>query len=167
MRKSKEREVNIFTQILIIVIGMGILFLFVYFLIALSFQEGEASGAITIRLSSYITRIIFDEATSNQVEMMNRVLRFGAHLGLFFLLGIILCYVSMLIFRGYFRVIGVMGTAVVCYLLAYYTEYYKQFIANRHFQIEDVKLNWIGSIIGIGFMVTSYFMNKLLVRLNR
>ena len=72
----------------------------------------------------------------------------------------------MVIFRKYYRILGVMLSGGICYLLAYYTEYYKQFIEGRHFHMTDVGLNWLGSAVGIACMVISYFMNRLLVEMS-
>ena len=94
------------------------------------------------------------------------MIRYGAHLGLFFVVGLVTTFVSMVIFRRYFRILGVIGSGIVCYILAYYTEYYKQFVEGRHFQISDANLNWYGSLAGILCMVGSYFLNRLLVKLS-
>ena len=94
------------------------------------------------------------------------MIRYGAHLGLFFVVGAVTAFVSMVLCRRYFRILGVLGSGLICYVLAYYTEYYKQYIDGRHFQMSDVSLNWYGSLAGIVCMVASYFLNRLLVKLS-
>lgn len=51
-------------------------------------------------------------------------------------------------------------------MLAYYTEYFKQYVDGRHFQMTDVQLNWYGCLAGIFCMVGSYFLNRLLVKMS-
>lgn len=167
MKSREEKKIGVFIQLLIIIISIGVLFLFVAGLVKLSFQSGNTSSQITVLVSKFIGENIFDNPNVEQIETINRIIRFGAHLTLFFALGVILSYVSMLIFRHYYRIIGFVFVSIICYLLAYYTEYYKQFIEGRHFQMEDVKLNWLGSGFGICFMIFSYFMNKLLVKISK
>ena len=87
-------------------------------------------------------------------------------MALFFVVGLVSAFVSMVIFRGYFRIAGVFLAGVVCYMMAYYTEYFKQYIDGRHFQMTDVELNWYGCLTGIICMVGSYFINRLLVKMS-
>lgn len=86
--------------------------------------------------------------------------------GVVFVVGLVSAFVSMVIFRGYFRIAGVFLAGVVCYMMAYYTEYFKQYIDGRHFQMTDVELNWYGCLTGIICMVGSYFINRLLVKMS-
>lgn len=144
---------------------LGLVFL-LYFVMMVSFQNGVSSSGITMKLAGQIAGRIFDNPTQEQIETTSRMIRYGAHLGLFFVVGLVTTFVSMVIFRGYFRIIGVLGAAFLCYVLAYYTEYYKQFVEGRHFQLSDAALNWYGSVMGIVCMVVSYFLNRLLVKIS-
>ena len=137
-----------------------------YFVMVVSFQNGAASTDVTMRLAGRIARRIFEQPTADQISTTALMIRYGAHLGLFFVVGFVTTFVSMVIFRGYFRILGVMGAGAACYVLAYYTEYYKQFVEGRHFQQSDAALNWYGSVAGILCMVGSYFLNRLLVKLS-
>lgn len=165
-RREEQERIPWIVQLFIILISVVILFLFVAVLVKLSFQSGMTSSKITVAVSTFVGKNIFGDPTLEQIETINRIIRFAAHLSLFFFLGLILSYVSMLIFRHYYRIIGFVFVSGICYFLAYYTEYYKQFIAGRHFNKEDVYLNWIGSGLGICFMIFSYFMIKLLVKIS-
>ena len=113
-----------------------------------------------------ISQSIYTDPTEDEIRTISRMLRYIAHLGLFFIVGFVTTFVSMVIFRKYYRILGVMLSGGICYLLAYYTEYYKQFIEGRHFHMTDVGLNWLGSAVGIACMVISYFMNRLLVEMS-
>ncbi len=153
-------------EVIVIIASVVGLMLLLYFVMIISFQTGESSSGITIRLATQIARRIFDNPTKEQIETTSLMIRYGAHLGVFFVVGLVTTFVSMVIFRRYFRILGVIGSGAVCYVMAYYTEYYKQFVEGRHFQMSDATLNWYGSVAGIICMVGSYFLNKLLVRLS-
>lgn len=131
-----------------------------------SFQNGAQSTSVTMRVAGRIASTVYQEPTSEKVEAVSLMLRYGAHLALFFVVGLVTAFVSMVICRKYFRIVGILAAGGVCYLLAYYTEYYKQFVEGRHFQMTDVALNWYGSLAGIVCMVGSYFLNRLLVKLS-
>lgn len=149
-----------------IAVSFAALLLLLYFVMAVSFQNGTASASVTILLAEQIARRIFDAPTTEQIADTALMIRYGAHLGLFFVVGFVTTFVGMVLFRRYYRIFGVIGAGFVCYLLAYYTEYYKQFVEGRHFQQSDAALNWYGSLAGIFCMVGSYFLNRLLVKLS-
>lgn len=163
----KERgRGRILLEISVILISFAALLMLLYFVMVVSFQNGAASTDVTMRLAGRIARRIFEQPTADQISTTALMIRYGAHLGLFFVVGFVTTFVSMVIFRGYFRILGVMGAGAACYVLAYYTEYYKQFVEGRHFQQSDAALNWYGSVAGILCMVGSYFLNRLLVKLS-
>ena len=164
MERRKKR--NIWLELSVIGVSMVALFLLLYFVMVVSFQNGTDSTSVTMQLAEQIARRIFERPTADQIETTALMIRYGAHLGLFFVVGFVTTFVGMVIFRGYFRILGVFGAGVACYLLAYYTEYYKQFVEGRHFQMSDAALNWYGCVAGILCMVGSYFLNRLLVKLS-
>lgn len=163
---KQRKHTNLWLEIVVIAASVFALALLVYFVMIVSFQNGAQSINVTMKLAGQIATSVFENPTQEQVEAVSLMIRYGAHLVLFFVLGVVMAFVSMVIFRRYFRIIGVLMSGVVCYVLAYYTEYYKQFIDGRHFQMSDVSLNWYGSLAGIICMVGSYFLNRLLVKLS-
>lgn len=163
MKHEKKR--NIALEIAVIAFSLLGLMMLLYFVMIVSFQNGDVSSVVTSRLAGQIARRIFDEPTRDQILTTELMIRYGAHLLLFFVVGLVTTFVSMVIFRRYYRILGVIGAGAVCYLLAYYTEYYKQFVEGRHFNQSDAILNWYGSVAGIVCMVGSYFLNRLLVKL--
>lgn len=164
MRQGKHT--NLWLEIIVIAASVLGLMLLLYFVVIVSFQNGAQSTNVTMKVAGQIAVSIFDDPTQGQIEVVGRMIRYGAHIGLFFIVGLVMAFVSMVLFRRYFRIIGVLGAGFVCYVLAYYTEYYKQYIDGRHFQMSDVALNWYGSLAGITCMVISYFLNRLLVKLS-
>ena len=87
-----------------------------------------------MRIAGRVAGIIFDDPKQEQIETVSRMIRYGAHLALFFVVGLVTAFVSMVIFRGYFRIVGIILAGLACYMMAYYTEYYKQYVEGRHFQ---------------------------------
>ncbi|MCI8357892.1 MAG: VanZ family protein [Lachnospiraceae bacterium] len=153
-------------EMLVIFASVMGLALLLYLVMILSFQDGDSSASETISIAVRISQRIYTNPTEDEIRTVSLMLRYVAHLGLFFVVGLVTTFVSMVIFRRYYRIFGVLLSGGICYLLAYYTEYYKQFVEGRHFQMTDVALNWLGSAAGIACMVLSYFMNRLLVEMS-
>ena len=153
-------------EMLVIFASVMGLALLLYLVMILSFQDGDSSASETISIAVRISQRIYTNPTEDEIRTVSLMLRYVAHLGLFFVVGLVTTFVSMVIFRRYYRIFGVLLSGGICYLLAYYTEYYKQYVEGRHFQMTDVALNWLGSAAGIACMVLSYFMNRLLVEMS-
>ncbi len=167
MYKMKHgKHTNLWIELIVVVASVLALMMLLYVVMMVSFQNGAESVGITMKLAEQIADKILDNPTQEQVKAVSMMIRCVAHLVLFFVVGVVTAFVGMVIFRRYFRIIGVAAAGMVCYALAYYTEYYKQFIDGRHFHMFDVTLNWYGSLAGIGCMVLSYFVNRLLVKLS-
>ena len=162
----KKNNQNLFLEFVVIFASIIGLMLLVYFVMILSFQDGDKSTSDTMNIAVMIAQRIYDNPAETEIKAVSLMIRYGAHLGLFFVVGLVTTFVIMVIFIRYYRIFGVIGSGVICYLLAYYTEYYKQYIDGRHFQMDDVTLNWYGSVAGIACMIISYFMNRLLVKLS-
>ena len=160
---GRNRRRNMGLEMLVIFASVMGLALLLYLVMILSFQDGDSSASETISIAVRISQRIYTNPTEDEIRTVSLMLRYVAHLGLFFVVGLVTTFVSMVIFRRYYRIFGVLLSGGICYLLAYYTEYYKQFVEGRHFQMTDVALNWLGSAAGIACMVLSYFMNRLLV----
>lgn len=163
---KQGKYTKLWLQLIVIAASAAALALLLYVVMIVSFQNGEQSTSVTMRVAGRIAANVFDNPTQEQIEAVSLMIRYGAHLALFFVVGSVTAFVSMVICRKYFRIVGILASGIVCYMLAYYTEYYKQFIEGRHFQMSDVALNWYGSLAGIICMVASYFLNRLLVKLS-
>lgn len=163
---KQGKHTKLWLELVVIASSVLGLMMLIYFVMAVSFQNGAQSVSTTMKVAERIAASIFDDPTREQIGTVSLMIRYGAHLGLFFVVGVVTAFVSMVLFRRYFRIVGVLGAGLVCYGLAYYTEYYKQYIDGRHFQMSDVSLNWYGSLAGIVCMVASYFLNRLLVKLS-
>lgn len=163
---KQGKNTKLWLELTVVAASIAAFILLVYFVMLVSFQNGVQSTDVTIRVAASIAASIFEHPTGEQIEVVSRVIRYGAHLVLFFAVGTVTSFVSMVVFRRFFRIAGIIMSGAICYALAYYTEYFKQFIDGRHFQRTDVALNWYGSLAGITCMVVSYFLNRLLVKLS-
>lgn len=163
---KQEKYAKLWLQLIVIAASLLALVLLLFVVVVVSFQNGAQSTNVTMRVAGQIAAGVFEHPTQEQIEAVSLMIRYGAHLALFFVVGSVTAFVSMVIFRRFFRIIGILLSGVACYMLAYYTEYFKQFIDGRHFQMPDVRLNWYGSLAGIICMVASYFLNRLLVKLS-
>ena len=164
---KSEKRMKLWLNIAVVFISVFGLMLLLYMVMVLSFQTGDESISNTRSIAAQIAqRIYTGSPTEGEIDAIVFMLRYFAHIALFFVVGLVTTFVSMVICRKYFRILGVLVSGGACYVLAYYTEYYKQYIEGRHFHMTDVKLNWLGSIAGIACMVISYFMNKLLMKLS-
>lgn len=163
---KQEKRTKLWLELIVIAASLLALVLLLYFVMVVSFQNGAQSTSVTMIVAGQIAASIFDNPTKEQIEAVSLMIRYGAHLALFFVVGSVTAFVSMVIFRKFYRIMGIVLSGVACYMLAYYTEYFKQFIEGRHFQMSDVRLNWYGSLTGIVCMVASYFLNRLLVKLS-
>ena len=162
---EKNKIPNIWRFLIVFVSMVGLLLL-VFLVAVLSFQDGSSSSSETLSIAVRLADRIYEKPTQTEIEAVGLMLRFSAHLGLFFIVGMMTTFVSMVIFKRYFRILGVAASVMICHVLAYYMEYYKQYIVGRHFQEADVILNRYGSAAGIVCMVIFYFLNRLLVRLS-
>ena len=104
-RKKKEK---ILLELGLIGVSLAALSLLVYFVLAVSFQNGEASIGVTMRFARQLAGRIFEEPTEEQIKTTSWIIRYGAHLGLFFVVGFATTYVGMVIFRRYYRILGVI-----------------------------------------------------------
>ena len=134
MERKKHRNIGL--EIVVIMASVLGLMLLLYFVMIVSFQSGATSSNVTMRMASQIARRIFDNPTQDQIETTSLMIRYGAHLGLFFVVGLVTTFVSMVIFKKYFRILGVIGSGVVCYILAYYTEYYSSLLREGIFRCQ-------------------------------
>ena len=97
MERKKHRNIGL--EIVVIMASVLGLMLLLYFVMIVSFQSGATSSNVTMRMASQIARRIFENPTQDQIETTSLMIRYGAHLGLFFVVGLVTTFVSMVIFR--------------------------------------------------------------------
>ena len=145
---SNAKKFGVF---LVVLLCAACMFVFIYTLVKLSLQEGDSSSRLTQAVVKQIGEAAFDqELDANQIQALNLFLRTMAHFVLFSILSFGMCTVAFLVFaRPAGRFFGLVLNMFICAALAYGTEYFKQFVDGRHFQIEDAWLNVYGVMIGL------------------
>ena len=93
-------------ELAVVVASILALMLLVYFVMIVSFQNGVRSTNVTMQLAERVAMAVFDNPEQDQIKTVSLMIRYGAHLALFFVVGLVTAFVSMVIFRGYFRKIG-------------------------------------------------------------
>ena len=93
MERKKHRNIGL--EIVVIMASVLGLMLLLYFVMIVSFQSGATSSNVTMRMASQIARRIFDNPTQDQIETTSLMIRYGAHLGLFFVVGLVTTFVSL------------------------------------------------------------------------
>ena len=114
MNQGKHK--NLWLELTVIVASVLALALLVYFVMIVSFQSGVSSTNVSMRLAGRIARTVFEDPEQEQIETVSRMIRYGAHLALFFVVGLVTAFVSMVIFRGYFRIVGIILAGLACYI---------------------------------------------------
>lgn len=104
--KGKKNK-NIGLEIVVITASILGLMMLLYFVMIVSFQNGTVSSDVTSRLAGQIARRIFTQPTQDQIMTTGLMIRYGAHLLLFFVVGLVTTFVSMVIFRRYYRILEI------------------------------------------------------------
>lgn len=131
----KEKTVRIILWLLVFLWG-GLIFYF-------SSQDGVSTAEASERLARPIAKLMYDEPMQWQSEHIRMMVRKAAHMVLFFIFGIL---VTVAVRRHRISWLCAFGI-IIGY--GFFDEWHKQYIAGRHFQIEEAVLNMICGIAGI------------------
>ncbi len=123
-------------------ISYTLLIIWCYVIFYLSNQTSDVSGSNSLNILSYILRGL----NTDILNSLNIILREVMHSGVFFILGI-LTYLS---FRYNFSKV-VLYSMLFCSLYALSDEIHQLFVSGRAFELMDICLDLIGSIVGIKF----------------
>lgn len=118
----------------------------------LSSQNGEQTAKASGGLAQTIAGILYRQPTEQQVDQVHIVLRKIAHIGLFFVLGL-LSYAAASNTLGRLRpnkrwpsLVLAMALTSAC---GFFDEWHKQFIDGRHFDAGETLLNMACGILGV------------------
>lgn len=140
-------------KVLIIISIIWICFIFFN-----SFQTGTQSGAISGSFVTWIYNALLSINIEIDPSILSRVIRKGAHIFEFFILGILLT----LLFLEYklqdkYRIIYSISLAL---LIAIIDETIQTFIPGRSGNAIDVLIDTIGIVLGIGLVVLINLFNS-------
>ena len=116
---KQGKYTKLWLEFIVIAASAAALAMLLYVVMIVSFQNGEQSTSVTMRVAGRIATNVFDNPTLEQIEAVSLMIRYGAQLALFFVVGLVTAFVSMVICRSYFRIVGILASGIVCYMLAY------------------------------------------------
>ncbi|MDD2375972.1 MAG: VanZ family protein [Clostridia bacterium] len=120
-----------------------LLFVWCLVIFYLSNQSSDISGSNSLNILSYI----FSGLDTDILIGLNSVFREFMHSGMFFILGI-LAYVSF----KYSYANTFVYSLLFCALYALSDEIHQLFVSGRAFEIIDLVLDFIGSLVGLGLV---------------
>lgn len=80
-------------EMLVIFASVMGLALLLYLVMILSFQDGDSSASETISIAVRISQRIYTNPTEDEIRTVSLMLRYVAHLGLFFVVGLVTTFV--------------------------------------------------------------------------
>ena len=102
MSAEKNKRRNLGLEMFVIFVSVMGLLMLLYLVIILSFQDGDSSASGTMSIAVRISQRIYTNPTEDEIRTVSLMLRYVAHLGLFFVVGFVTTFVSMVIFRRYY-----------------------------------------------------------------
>lgn len=131
----------------------------------LSWQKGDNTVALSGKVAVNIKRVIHLFGIEVDLDVLDACLRKGAHVGMFYIMGILFC---CSFHRSWFRVsaMSVVLTISFCSVCAVVAEVGKVWIPGRHLQWSEVLLNVIGVVCGAGSVELAYTLSRFYVMKN-
>ena len=126
------------------------------FVIVLSRQDGSATTELSYGLSEHTAEFLGNIGINIHAELLNEIIRKIAHIVIYLVLGGLLYYALAYTFRQKPQQQLVLSIGL-CLLASSLDEMQKIFIPGRHCDPEEILLNSIAGIIGIGIC---YFFCK-------
>lgn len=118
----------------------------------LSSQDGEQTAKASGGMAQTTAELLYQQPTEQQVDQVHVVLRKVAHIGLFFILGL-LSYAAAANTLGRKRPNKRWPSLILALALTslygFFDEWHKQFIAGRHFDIGETILNIVCGLVGV------------------
>ena len=112
--------------------------------VALSSQNGEASGKLSVSIARFLTKLLY--LPDAKISDLNKGLRLAAHIFSFFVLCGLFSIASSITF--YERATAFLWPVPFCALFAFLDEIRKAAIPGRHCSITEAWLNALGCVLG-------------------
>lgn len=125
-----------------------------------SLSNGTKSESDSVELTQFIIKFIYkNEYTQTQFDLVHKNIRTFAHIFLYFSLGAVsglwVYYASARFSKRYLIIIA----AFLCSLIGFADEWFKQYVPGRHFDANEVIINFISAIIGLLFVSLMCFVH--------
>lgn len=127
--------------------------LWISIILYLSSQNGEETARMSSGFAEKLAEILYQQPSVEQVNNVHGALRKVAHISLFFILGVLSYFASGSTFRAkdlQRKLLAVVVAVMITSAYGFFDEWHKQFIAGRHFDIEETILNMFCGLAGIG-----------------
>lgn len=143
-------------RIIRMIIAWACIIVWGIFAVVLSRQDGSATAELSYGLSEHTAEFLDNIGINIHAELLNEIIRKIAHIVIYFVLGGLLYYALAYTFRQNAKQ-PFMLSITFCLLASSLDELQKIFIPGRHCDPEEILLNCISGVIGIGI---SYFFCK-------
>lgn len=131
--------------------------LWIFFIFTLSSQNGPQTAQTSGGIAKDVAEIIYQKPTEPQVNKVHFNIRKLAHVGLFFVLGVLSFSASGTTFgwekKRKYIAMSVASLITLCY--GFFDEWHKQFIGGRHFQLDEAVLNMVSGVVGVNVTVAA------------
>ena len=129
--------------------------LWLIFIFTLSSQNGPQTAQTSGGIAQDVAEIIYQQPTEPQVNKVHFNIRKLAHVGLFFILGVLSFSASAtsLGWEKKQKYIAMATASVITVSYGFFDEWHKQFIGGRHFQLDEAVINMISGAVGVVFMI--------------
>lgn len=135
--------------------------IWLYLMFSLSSADGQENKGQSMKIAQKVCEIIYNDSMAPQLDKVHFLIRKLAHVFLYSGLGMIvvllidsILYMIKNFYNGFFAII-------ICTAISFIDEWHKIAIPGRHFDIVDVTINIVSSIIAILFiqMIVSMVQN--------
>lgn len=145
------------------IIGIILLLLtlfWLFFIRNLSSQNGEDTTSLSLQISKFIAGFFFPDGYSlNQLNKLHMIIRKMAHIGLFFIFGVLITSMVILLLNKLSIKMQIIILLSISAVISFYDEASKISIVGRHFSLGESFLNMFSSFLGIGAI---YFLVNLI-----
>lgn len=148
----------------------GIIIIWMFFIYFLSSQNGEQ----TTKVGFYVAEIFadfFGGTTVENIVSIHLKLRKFAHVIVFLILGVISYFVIYSSIDEkrlhYKRSLSFFLSILIIINFGYFDEWHKRFVIGRHFQFNEVLLNYVSGFVGIIIAFGIDYFKNMHIQRNR
>lgn len=131
--------------------------LWICFIFTLSSQNGPQTAQTSGGIAKNVAEIIYQLPTEPQVNKVHFNIRELAHVGLFFVLGVLSFSASATTFgwKNKRKYLSIAVASVITLSYGFFDEWQKKFIDGRHFHFDEAVLNMVSGVVGVGVTVAA------------
>ncbi len=137
-------------------------FLWMILIYSLSSQNGAETASLSSGIATITTEIVYENPEPLQYDAMHTTIRSLAHVGLFFILGILVHSANLVTIKR--NILAGASSLGILVIFGYLDEWHKLFIEGRHFDLGEVGINVLSGVSGIAVVAVVFLMiaNKMI-----